>query len=548
MSDLVGKLWGPFCGSASFPDAPSEAWYCSSAEIASKPIFEQEDTAAVTTFRGRPSHERLLWHPVVHEAYNERCHFYLLSGEDVSRRDTFSYSLRNFLHHQEIYSHTIHAVYGPYDAVLRVWLTQESRLRLLRQLKQAQERAQLRIDDILEFASDQIEYAWNELPDIDATLVKRDYEKAIRSVVAADYSGDWSDEAIDQLAHLREANLVIDVPAAPGVKFYMFLSEEGRRRSQVPDLVIDSLLKEIRVRGIENPSLYFGVGFCDYVLKGVVPKFDDLLPAVNALRRTGKGTGLSPWTLVVADYSDEQQESDELLCGETIDSLRAVLPPSVNDFLLFFDTNNDLRQEVTALSRVDQEALATLFSHARSVLETPDLTRFAEILRSSLVRSRKELNQSLSFLTSIEGDLRFVLPRVLNQAIGEQWLPQIRSLGLAELRAPGSAEENKWLEEGVPLSQWSLMELLTALRLANRQWPSVRSRLSEVLPPGWEMKIRELVGLRNDFAHSRLVDVTTSRDFATSWGSRLNQVVDAIAVQSMLERERSRTVGDSESS
>ena len=495
----------------------------------------------MTRFRGGARDRRLLWHPAVHEAYAERCHIYLLTGEDASGEDTFSSSLNTFLHHQNISSHTIHAVYGPYDALLRVWLTQDTRLRLLRQLKQAQERAQLRIDDILEFTADEIDYSWTApAVAVSADVVRREWDQAVRTVVAADHADAWTPDAEKTLEALRSAGLVLEVPPADGVKFYMVFSEGAKRRTQLPDLVTHQLAQDATSLGVRNTSIYFGVGFADYMLKGVAEKFSEMLPLINGLRRSGKSFGLTPWTLVVADYANET--TDQGSNGETIDAVRATLPPSVSDLLNLFDADSELRKEAFALDQSDQDALALIFSEARRLLDdAQEVLRFAEILRHSLHRSRKELNQSLSFLTSIEGDLRFVLPRLLSSLVGQSWLPELRIAG-REYRDLEATDEDEvsWTHEESSIANWTLMDLMMATLVASKTWSSVGERLRSALGPNWQSNIRGLVSLRNDFAHSKLVDVNRSHEFAGPWGERLKDVIKAISFQRRLELERDR--------
>jgi len=500
----------------------------------------------MTRFRGGPADERYVWDPTAHEAYGERCHIYLLTGEDASHRDTFSRSLRAFLQHQNIYSYTIHAVYGPYDALLRVWLTQDTRLRLLRQLKQAQASAQLKIDDILEFAADEITYGFSAgSPTVEADTIHLEYDRQIREVVAAEHSNVWGAEAHATFATLRDLHLIVPVPPAPGVKFYLFLAEGPHRRSQLPDFVVERLMSEAQRQEVRNASLYFGVGFCDYILKGIVSSFEQLLPTVNALRSVGKGSGLAPWTLVVADYGIARDTADPSLIGETIDAVRITLPPSVSELLQFFDFDDALRGNILALTREDQDALAALFSEARKTLDTPEARRFAEILRSCLRRDRKEINQSLSFLTSIEGDLRFVLPRVMSAQVGKSWLRDLREEGRREFgdETQASEDERAWLQEGTSPKQWSLIQLMFATLIAVRRWPSVATHLNRALPPGWEHSIRPLVNLRNDYAHSKLVDLSRAQDFTGEWGATLRSVIGAIAFQRRMEKLREELEG-----
>jgi hypothetical protein len=466
---------------------------------------------------------RYLWHPRVHEYYHETCHFFLITGENPSHSRSFIEAVTLLLRNQlDIESFTVNTVFGPYDVLLRVWLTTSARHRLIRALK----KSHLDIGDVLEFTADRIDYGSVSFDQSISEDAISGLTLKIEQVVRAESRGEWTSESSAALDALAAAGLVAQLPAAPGYKFYMFFSEQGGIRNQPIKIAESTILATTARTKVQNVSLYTGAGFCDLILKGVLDRYEDILPAADEIHHDCRDLRLNSWTLVPADYGT----SDD---GETIDAIQSAMPDELESFLRESDGSREtVRREILSLDRNEKAALAELYRDARNNLSAREFERFADILTASLLADRKSLNQALSFLTSIEGDLRFVIPRLLAKTLGSDW-PRISrsrldSLGVSELRLGD-------VEIGDALKNWTLHQLLYAFSVLTSSWPAVDAEVVEFLPPEWRGGTNRLVGLRNDYTHSRLTELARDRSFTGELGERLRELMTAISFQIGLE-------------
>lgn len=479
-----------------------------------------------------PFDERYVWHPRVHERYQEQCHFILLAGEDPSRSSTFTSALRDLLALLDIASATIHALYGPYDALVRFWATPGARKRFLVGLDDSG----LEIYSTREFTAGAVAYSTVDLqPTLDE--IEQHINK-VEEIVLADYRGVPDTIPHHYYTELERLGILVRVPPAPGAKFYLFLSEEANRQTQPADFVVRELMSSATAMGLKGLSIYTGVGFCNFVVKGIVPSYDEALVTINGLRRASKDLRLAPWSLVVADHANAD-------VGETIDAVLSGLSLELENFLRVatdIDTERrQLRREVTSLNRDERAALEGLIANARREMRPEETERYFEVISAVILKDRKRLNKSLSFLTSIEGDLRFVLPRLLSRALGEQWWQQLQKT----LQNAGEATEPPPEEEGTGavapprskrIADWSLFSLFYALSVAESQYPErVAPLLKDRLPVGWNRRFRQVVSLRNDFAHSTIHGLVREGAVSGALGDTLENVAFSLSLQARLE-------------
>jgi hypothetical protein len=484
----------------------------------------------VTGFHAESSGlSRYLWSPEVHVAFGERCYFYVIAGNDPQRRSTFTEQLELLLDSIDIESRTVHVLIGEYDALLRVWATESARQRFLRSLRSSD----LHIDTFIEFASDEIWYTFGpERRTLGPEFaLSADDKINIRRVALAEHERSWPEDACDARDALAKPSrpLIFEVPPVSGVKVFMFLAENGTALSQPRDLVIGVLAAEAAKAEMSQVSVYSGVGFCAYVIKGWVKSFDDALPAINRIRREAKDLRLSPWSLYAAD-------SNVRTVGETIDAIQAELPGVLEEFLddtvgLPEGSDSLLRRELASLPADDRDALIRIYRHAREDLRPDELPRLVEVIAYSVLRDRKSFNRSMSYLTSIEEDLRSLVPRLLAESMGNNWLKDADTRGwLANDR--GALDESDGLDGD--MKKVSLASLLLVLGRASEEWPAIADEIRD-FPPGWRSRTREVLKLRNQFAHGSLWDLARSRTFDGDWGERFETIVLSIRIQTTLE-------------
>jgi hypothetical protein len=462
--------------------------------------------------------------PEVHAAYDERCYFFLIAGRDPQRRSTFTEELDNLLDRIDIESRLVHVVYGQYDALVRIWATESARQRFLRELHDGG----LQIDGFVEFAADVVSYKFGSVQSLPEDLTLSEGQRAdVARVVRAEHEGDYDDDAVVALARLQVANLVLEVPPVAGVKLYMFFHPSGVNLAQPRDRTIVALAQEASSAGLQEVSLYGGVGFAQFLLKAWSSTYDGTLEAVNAVRRTAKDLQLSPWTLLVADGAKS--------IGETIDSVQSELPRALEDFIgdakaLPSDLQHALRRELASVPPSDRDVITARYREARELLSPSDVQRFVEIVAASVVGDRKIFNRSLSYLASIEEDLRWVLPRLLQAHLGPAWLERVDEMGWTQRTSSDPGDD-----EDLPGVQGlSLALLLRLLRRSSEEIDVVREGTSD-LPSNWHKQIRSLLQLRNRFVHGSLWEYARQREFGARWGDYLPVLITSISLQTSLE-------------
>ena len=267
----------------------------------------------------------------------------------------------------------------------------------------------------------------------------------------------------------------------------------------------------------------------DLIVKAVAPDYDSLLDIVNSLRIVSKSLYLDPWSLPVADYGRATMR-------ETLDSVRGELGPALETLLTLEQDparTELLRREVGSLDPRQQGALSSLADEIASRASGVDAERTRETIAACILKSRKDLNRALSFLTSIEDDLRYFLPRFLHKHLGEGWLNTVRSsdfnLGLSD-----SVAIDRFKNDGP--SQWSLGIMLRVLSESYRLFEGgLAADLHAIFAEGWRSHIREIVDLRDEFAHGKLMGLVRAHEFAGQLGDRLRIILIASQFQSRLE-------------
>lgn len=481
------------------------------------------------------SRTRLVWDPEVHDFYGERCYYYLIAASRVETAGTMSGDLARLLTSLAIHSGTVHALFGPSDMLVRFWASAPARQRFIRGLRQSS----LEIESIREFTAESVQYGASRLASPAEKQVAAS-RTLIEESVRAERRDPGSAIEPQRAAELLRLGLVHVVPPTIGVKFFVFFKSRVGIESQPSSYVLREIARTAADTSLDGLSLYSGIGFADYILKAVVPEFGGLLPVVNELRRAGKGLHLNAWTLPVADFGTAKVgETVDAIDGDLSTELEALIGVAADD-----EARRTLRREIGSMSRDQQEGLTRLIRKLRPQAQGPDLERFDETVAACVRQSRKDLNRAASFLTSIEDDLRFFVPRFLAEKIGTGWLEDLRSVGLQK-DAPGSArlgtdeeEESGWIRPGTGPAQWSLYGLFSALNVAYRQFDGdLSAELDDLFGSDWRKEIRNIVSLRDDFAHGKFMAAVRGGKYDGELGAKLETLMIASRFQSTLEQQ-----------
>ncbi len=465
----------------------------------------------------------MLWDPAVHEHFGERCYLYLITGRRADPTGTLSDDLRRLALSLGITSATAHALFGPYDVLFRFWGTNQSRQRFARGLKASA----IQVVTIREFTASDVHYGLTATGAPSAAEISAQIDH-IRAAAEAERlkPGAPVDQGVVEL--LLSRGLAHLIQPSVGVKFYLFL------KSQLPetpplDYTVRELRRTAQAENLQGISIYSGTGFVDLIMKAIAPNYDSLLEIVNSLRVVSKSLHFDPWSLPVADFGKAMMQ-------ETLDGVEGELGRALETLLSLEQDSARaelLRREIGSMDRRQMTALSNLAGEIYSRASGSDLERMSETLTACIAKSRKDLNRALSFLTSIEDDLRYFLPRFLAAHLGPRWLDQIRSSNLnLGINSPDALDRFT----GSGPDKWTLGLMLRVLSESYVRFEGdLAADLHSIFTEGWRSHIRDIVDLRDEFAHGLLMTSVRARDFGGALGMKVRTMLIASQFQSRLE-------------
>lgn len=458
--------------------------------------------------------ERFIWAPEVHDSYRESCFYYLISGREEGSVKAFHQVIAETLINSRAGGFCLYVLYGEFDALLRAWATDELRKRFLRALADSG-----RILDIVEFRADEALYYYGQAPLTVAPSEIRRLEPLIIDVAEAQRRDAWSAEAISAYNNLKERGAILTPPGKVdgSAKFYMFFRESSPGRSAAADQIRARLVQAAQEADAEAIAFYSGAGFCDYILKCTASSYDAVLGIVELVRSAALDFRLRPVTAVIANYPTAREV-------ETLDSVLDGLDETVEELVTLLE-DPAIRSEVGALPGADREVLERLYRAHRSTLLDPVAGPDAlDIIRYSILNDLRNLNRALAFLTDIEGEVRRLVTRA-GPLLGDRWLAQVRT---CSSRIGVSSEDGDRGDIAeLPPIKWSLRQLLEVLRFVVDEFPPVGERVRPILPANWISHIRDTLELRNDRAHSKILNGVDLRHFSGEWGEKLDKILTA---------------------
>lgn len=461
--------------------------------------------------------ERWVWDPLVHARYDEHCYYFIIRALDPSPTRTLNSALRELLDREEIRSSSAYVVFGWYDALVRLWATEEVRRRFLRALNESG----ITVDGISEFRAEEIDYTFREAAEPPADADIGGLRDLIKQVVTADAEDEWTPEADAAFEVLRSARMIHRVPPVHGVKFYLVL----KRTDILERDDVGYLVETARAQQIQNISLYTGVGrFADALLKGVFENYDGLYAAINAVHQAARRIAMRPMTLLIAN-GDFVREVD------TIDQARVRTRGDLERLVEELHQLADgVPTRIGQLTSSERAALARLFDEWEPLF-TPTFFRptFLRILAASILGEVDDLRAALVFLTTIEQDLRHLLVSVLSEQLGRNWYHDVSEL--IGIGPSATAEIDLTSVDDTPTGKgimgWTLRQLFDAARLCSAQFPVVSTALSAHLFDNWEQDCRSITELRNAFSHGILFETESYSTFDGRWGAELQRLFHA---------------------
>ena len=485
-------------------------------------------------FFGVAGQKRFIWHPQVHELFKEYCHIFLLSGQRGSGVRLVS-GLTDLFGRLQLTPSSTSIVYGTYDVLVRIWLTDAARSKFREALRTSDR--DLDIEAYLEFAADEIDYGWMAQRPAASHLSETllwNHREQIQRVADAESSRRWSEQADTDLQALCESGLVHLIAPPDALKYYVFLTHT-KGNSNLNDYVVE-VLRDRAHRAetdLDALTIYSGKGFCDYVLKSAASDYRSILGYVQSFQDAALHVGLRAWSLVPADSGSNEE-------GEALDGLLNKFPDALSPLLSSVTHPESIRRTILGMPPAQQDSLASVYTDGCHLLAAGrEQDRFCELLEAVMANQRKEINQVLSFLTSLEGDVRYVLPRIAASQ-GQAGIDRMRGVlaRLISTRSPSEDAGNAVEPKGY-VQRAYLSELMEVMRDLAEGFAAVGALMDQKLQPGWQRQTRLTVDLRNEYAHSRLTEKLLGVDFTSAPAQQsLRDLAHAIRFQVGMEHLR----------
>lgn len=487
-------------------------------------------------FRALPGQPRLLWDPKAHEAVEEFCRFYLLSSRDGRGSDLLE-TVTECFRKIGIHGATYHIVYGPMDLLIRVWLSEPKRMAFLRGIQQPE--LDLRLDQFVEFKADSVRYLNCGITQATESVNSTQIIKLVQAFREAEGIPNTKlYELIDDALTKRVLHTYI---SPEGCKIYLFIyGAEGRSLRPDDENRIGIELQNV---GASQVTIYSGRGFCAGIVKLICAQYRDTLKIVEHIQATLAQRELFCWSLVPPNRDSTLEGETLHLVESEADSLKTLLMTDLEDPKLPDSYKQEYGMSIYATLQNNE-----VRHHIRAVINKADQMlignrakqRFNSILCSILARDRRSINKRLSFLISIESNLRSFLSALAKNH-------------------PSLSNEKKWPDISKhPLNARSTSEHFEILPstdtdgrqkfLKSRDLPALIAYIDKFIESGiinlgergkplkdCVLHANSIQELRDKYAHGVILDLALREDFQDEMWEILDELITAIRIQIALE-------------
>ncbi len=467
------------------------------------------------------------WHPKVHLRFGEKLCFYLLKLRQPLIEPVADH-IRTLMQQADIEYACEYSLFGYWDALIRVWLTEVSQHRLLFCLDRDSQ-----ITEVRHFEAEQVRYLWTNTDDdllairgqIDGEITANDADiRTVAQTMTA--NGPAWDLATTQ--SLIGAELLIPSPERKDgeVKFYWSLNRAGTGKSL--DAETKTLLRAIHDVGIaDRASLYTGVGnFTSYLLRCVAPSYDGILAITSRLDHYLDELEVERTTFLIANQSAREYDNinGAQYSGLTRDDVHDV----TTDVLELGETAIAL---LSGLPNPQRDPLHRLITKAHEISRQDEAMRgrLRTLLRACLENNRDSVTASLAFLLDTEYFLGNYLKRAWGSLYGE-WIKHLAALFERD------AATTRYVAAIREPDEWTLGTLIGMAEASAEADPKVDARLTADLGSRWKTQLLRLREVRNRVAHGQVRREPRLDDFAGKWGETLASILEDIApLQSSLQ-------------
>jgi hypothetical protein len=461
------------------------------------------------------------WHPAVHTRFGETLYFFLLR---VKRhyRGSVADQVQSILNGAGVSAACEYTLYGHWDALIRVWLTSASRLRLLEEL----EKPESNIEEAPDYTVTQIRYLWSENGgDLmsESRKMRPNVTERFGDIMTAVDEFDRM-LAPQLIQRLTKAGLLVERPETTSddpVKFYLCL-ETDPNLGQIA--ARNRILKALEAAGLtDRSSLYTGSGsFANYLIRCVADTYSEILQLTAALDEGLEGLDARPMTLLVADR--HTRESDN------VNDTSALSPEDENSLDLLNLSEPEVKRLLKRLTAAQRDSLHALVRLAYEHSEGDEQLRekLRDLLRASCRDDHPGVAAASAFLVEFEWFFGEYLKRTWGLLYGAVWMDHLAAI-FAE-----KYPEKDWAQRIYDPDTWSLGLCVSMAIAAAENDPRLAARFSQQLPQ-WKSQMRISKDLRNKVAHGQLRKENLN-EFSGKWGKLLAELMAVAALHYKIER------------
>lgn len=455
----------------------------------------REDTDVLEAEQGGP-----VWHPLVHRRFSEELHYFLISTSMYSSE--FKVKLCRFLSDIGATGFCMYEIFGNYDILLHVWLTNTNRSSFIKYAEESQD-----ILGIEEFMVQGFNMSWRENTVSADAPSEEDLKKLSPDVIQKVQFGQLPPEEIDELLSkkiLLSRNISF---SKEEYKFFVLVNYPGD--IPIRDFEVVENLKGF-ISGQDNLQkilAYSGIGFTRYLIKAVTGDFYNILDFVLALISEFRLLNVQTNTIVVAEK--QPYESDNIafpgsMFAEQRLTLKNMLPQLYEANISLLELNlleSKVFERLDAFRNDDGEVLHIALNHI--------IAKDAEGLAAHL----------MTYLGEFESFLRESFPRYtvgLHKNVAPEGTPSPDKL-MSEARQSSNISKNKKGSFGDWVGRYECV--LSAIVDSEDNWAKKHNRI-----------LNDAASWRNKFANADYGDLIQA------WDEIIDFLSDFVSVKEWIEK------------
>jgi hypothetical protein len=263
---------------------------------------------------------RLVWHPLVHKRFSEELHYFLIKTNIYS--STFKKQLHEFLFEIGTEGFCMYEIFGNYDILLRVWFTNENRLKFVEYIENRPE-----IAGIEEFFVQGFNISWHD--ESGKCQGDPNVDDLIRLSPETIQKAQFGQLSEPEMKELSSKHILLSREISFSNKKFKFFVLMDYASSPLRDFKIREYIEQFidnQRSYVDKVSVYSGIGFTRYIIKAVSKNFYDILRFILALISEFRILNVQTNTVVVAE--ENPYESDNITFGGNLEeeTVRFLVP------------------------------------------------------------------------------------------------------------------------------------------------------------------------------------------------------------------------------